>query len=254
MISTLHQPSGKLPELNLNQKMNLTQWVTSPDSTRSPASAFRRKRITMLLRLIERIHRRYGFVTVLDIGGRRNYWNCVSLDFLVRHQTTVTIVNLPGDLEIPAQEEAPFRYVEGDGCDLSMFADDSFHIAHSNSVLEHVGDWDNMNRFAREIRRLAPNFYVQTPNFWFPIEPHVMKPFFHFLPRTAQAHLVRRFNLGHFIQATSYGDAMRKVESVNLIDRKLLRELFPEATIVFEKLCWLTKSLVAFRASDLDAS
>ncbi|MBI2949654.1 MAG: methyltransferase domain-containing protein [Verrucomicrobia bacterium] len=230
--------------------MSLTQWVTSPDSKHSPSSAFRRKRIALLLHLIEKIHRRYGFVTILDVGGRRNYWNCVNLDFLTRHQVTITIANLPGDLEIRSREEEIFRYVEGDGCDLSMFADDSFQIAHSNSVLEHVGGWENMTRFAREIRRLAPNFYVQTPNFWFPIEPHVMKPFFHFLPRTAQAHLVRRFNLGHFIQAISFGDAMRKVEGINLIDRKLFQELFPDATILTEKLCLMTKSLVAFRASE----
>ena len=66
--------------------MSLTQWVTSPDSKHSPSSAFRRKRIALLLHLIEKIHRRYGFVTILDVGGRRNYWNCVNLDFLTAEE------------------------------------------------------------------------------------------------------------------------------------------------------------------------
>lgn len=250
MTSSVPAPPNQLSLPTEKPKKNFTQRVTDPESTRSPGSHFRRKRIARLLTLIEKMHSQHGSVSIIDIGGRRNYWNCVPLEFLRRNQTTITLVNLPGELDLSVPSEPPFFNVEGDGCNLSTYPDNSFHIVHSNSVIEHVGRWENMVRFAREVRRLAPNYYVQTPNFWFPIEPHFMKPFFHFLPRPIQAALVRRFSLGHFVKATSTGDALLKVEGINLLDRRMLRELFPDATLITEK-CWLlTKSLTAYRESD----
>src|SRR3546814_10323990 len=66
----------------------------------------------------------------------------------------------------------------------------SFDIAHSNSVIEHVITWDNMKNFARETRRVAAWHYVQTPYFWFPVDPHFYKlPFYHWLPRPLRAKL-----------------------------------------------------------------
>src|SRR3546814_2616362 len=74
----------------------------------------------------------------------------------------------------------------------------SFDIAHSNSVIEHVITWDNMKNFARETRRVAAWHYVQTPYFWFPVDPHFYKlPFYHWLPRPLRAKLLMRLPLAH---------------------------------------------------------
>ena len=62
-----------------------------------------------------------------------------------------------------------FSFVEGDGRNLSNFGDKTFDIAHSNSVLEHVGNWEDMHRFAGEIARVGRKYFVQTPSFWFPV-------------------------------------------------------------------------------------
>src|SRR4051794_26662392 len=59
------------------------------------------------------------------------------------------------------------------------FADNEFDLAYSNSVLEHVNDRAGL---AREIRRVARSWWVQTPAFSFPIEPHALLPFAHWLP------------------------------------------------------------------------
>jgi len=84
---------------------------------------------------------------------------------------------------MPAKDHGPFKFFEADGCNLAAFADHSFDIAHSNSVLEHVGSWARMVQFAKEVSRVSEKYFVQTPNYWFPIEPHFVTPFFQWFPK-----------------------------------------------------------------------
>jgi Methyltransferase domain len=66
-----------------------------------------------------------------------------------------------------------FRILVGDGCKLNI-PDESYDIAHSNSVIEHVGSWERQKQFASEIRRVGKSFWVQTPAREFFIEPHYL--------------------------------------------------------------------------------
>jgi len=137
--------------------------------------------------------------------------------------------------------------LDGDACDLSSIADYSFDIVHSNSVIEHVGDWNRMLQFSKEIKRLAKNYYVQTPYFWFPIEPHCMTPIFHWLPKPIRVSLVMKFTLGHWGRQSTVSGAVHTVESARLLDIKMFRELFEESEITIEKLLFLPKSLIAIK-------
>src|SRR3546814_12299335 len=89
-------------------------------------------------------------------------------------------------------------YWSSDVCssDLSEYADNSFDIVHSNSVIEHVGRWEQMKMMAAEVRRLAPVCYLQTPDFAFPLEPHFRTVAFHWLPEQARAALIQRRGFG----------------------------------------------------------
>lgn len=214
----------------------------SPDSF---VSKLRIKRIAPLLEMIETTYRQYGFVNIIDIGGTETYWGIVSREYIDRYRVTITIVNLPHpDMH---KDHGPFKFVAGDGCNLAGFADKSFHIAHSNSVVEHVGDWTHMVKFAKELSRVASKWFIQTPNYWFPIEPHCMTPFFHWLPKPTRLWLVLRFKLGHWSQAETMDEAVQIVDSARLLNKKMLQELFQEAKILTERFLGLPKSFIAVK-------
>lgn len=142
-----------------------------------------------------------------------------------------------------------FEFVQANGCNLETFRDKSYHIGHSNSVLEHVGDWDNMVKFSSELCRVSERQFVQTPNYWFPIEPHCMIPFFHWLPKPVRIRLVMSFSLGHWSKARSVDQAVRIVESARLLNKLMFKELYHEANIITERFMMLPKSFIAINNS-----
>lgn len=123
------------------------------------------------------------------------------------------------------------RFVTADATDLP-FGDGEFDIAYSNSVVEHLPPGERA-AYARELARVGRRWFVQTPNRGFPIEPHALLPFVHWLPRRLGRTLWR---LG--VSGDPYDD-------VRLLGARELRELFPDAVIVRERAGLLTKSLVA---------
>ena len=134
---------------------------------------------------------------------------------------------------------------------LAQFGDNSFDVVHSNSVIEHVGRWEDMRLMAREARRLAPAYFVQTPNFWFPYEPHMRTPFIHWLPAPIQAQIVMRRACGFFPQARTMDEAQGILADAVMLDAAMMQALFPDAQIVREKVGPLTKSLLAIRTAGL---
>lgn len=208
---------------------------------------FRQRRFESFYDLIRQHSAGNGLVRILDVGGTREYWNILDWERLGETRLHIHLLNVPGAMAITARDNAVFSHLEGDGCDLSRFADGEFHIVHSNSVLEHVGDWERMERFAKEIRRVGRSYFVQTPNFWFPLEPHFMVPFIHWLPEPVRLPLVRTFGMGHVSRAESDLEAMHSVQHARLLSRRMVQALFPDAVIITERIVGLPKSFIAVR-------
>ncbi len=223
----------------------LAKGISNYNSTNSLGSKLRAKRIAPLLEMIAEVFEKYGCVDIIDIGGTGEYWNIVDKHYLDEHKVSITIVNLPGT-KMP-EDYGIFKFFEADACDLKCFDDSSFHIAHSNSVVEHVGDWGRMVLYAREFARVSQKYYVQTPNYWFPIEPHFMAPFYHWLPKPIRIWLVLHFQLGHKKKATSIDEAVRTVESARLLNKKMFQALFSDSFIVTERLFGLPKSFIGIK-------
>ena len=223
--------------------MSLTSKITDYNDPNSIGSKLRAKRIQPLLAMINDIHEKKGSVSILDVGGTKQYWGILPSDILEQKDVCITLLNLPN--QNTQEDEERFKYMEGDACELSSISDYTFDIVHSNSVIEHVGDWNRMLKFSKEIQRLAKNYYVQTPYYWFPVEPHCMTPFFHWLPKPIRVLLVMKLSLGHWGRQITVSDAVQTVESARLLDIKMFSALFEEAEISIEKLLFMPKSLIA---------
>ncbi len=208
---------------------------------------FRRGRDAALRALIARVPRQGEGLRILDLGGRANYWQRLGFDWLAGQGAKITLLNL-SEAEFSPVDDAPeglFENVIGNACALD-FADGAFDLAHANSVIEHVGLWREMVAFAEETRRVGRAYYVQTPNFWFPVDPHFWKlPFLHWLPRPTRAMLLRALPLATAGRARDTGQAYAFTDSNVLLTRGQMRYLFPEAEIAAERVALLPKSYIA---------
>ena len=224
--------------------MNILKQLADNRSEASLANRLRRKRFQLFLDLLERVPRP---LKILDIGGTEHFWHQMQF----ADQAGVEIVVLNHDAGELAEMTSPsgktvFQRVIGDACAMPEFADNEFDVIFSNSVLEHVGDFDRQKMMMEEVRRVATRYFVQTPNYYFPIEPHFLVPGFQFLPVTARAFLLQKCNLGWTERVADHEKATQVVLSVRLLSKKELVSLCPGAELYSERVCGVPKSFVAY--------
>lgn len=202
----------------------------------SLAVQFRRKRSAFFSSLLSKLERP---VHILDIGGTESYWKTTGM--VSEEGIFITLLNLSlNEVSLPNAES-----VKGDARDL-QYEDGKFDVVFSNSVIEHVGGPADQMKMAGEVRRVGKRYFIQTPNKFFPLEPHFLFPFYQFLPVPVQVSLLRNFDLGWFKRTPEPEKAREIVESIRLLGKRHFRELFPNARIYEEKILWLTKSFVAY--------
>lgn len=150
-------------------------------------------------------------------------------------RTGLATLDVPGRITGVDRVDRPdypgAAFVQADACELPL-ADGSFEIAYSSSLIEHLPR-DDQARVAAELLRVGRRLFVQTPNRWFPVEPHALLPLVHWLPRPLGRRLWR------------FGVTGDDVDSVSLLSARDLRRLFPGCEIHRERIGPLTKSLIA---------
>src|SRR3989304_4916387 len=210
------------------------------DSKGAFANLLRKRRFTIFLDLLNPSGLRDSNkkLKLLDVGGTTYFWK--AMDFLDREDIKITILNL-------FKEDCIYRNVitvVGDACDMKQFKDKEFDVVYSNSVIEHVGFFENQKRMAGEVQRVGEYFFIQTPNFFFPLEPHFLIFGFQFLPTKLKAWLLRHFNIGWYKKIKDYNKSLEVADSIRLLKRNELISLFPESSIEKEKLLGFTKSFM----------
>lgn len=125
----------------------------------------------------------------------------------------------------------PGPFVRADATAGLPFADQQFDLVYCSSVIEHVAP-PLRAAFAAELRRVGRGWFVQTPAFSFPIEPHSLLPVAHWLPPAVRK---RYWRLG----------AAGAWEEISLLRRSQVEELFGPA--LAERAGPLVKSWVCVR-------
>ena len=173
------------------------------------------------------------FPSVVDIGGYVAHWK--------DDTRQITVLNL-------MPQEAPnCKVIIGDGRHTD-FPDQSFDLAYSNSVIEHVGQWEDQIALAEELRRIGKAVYCQTPNRWFPIEVHYLTAFFHWYPRLLRKYFIARFLTGWgWLVRPNHQPVEDYANTVKLLTASQMEELFPDCHIEKERFLGWTKSLIAVR-------
>jgi hypothetical protein len=200
----------------------------------SLSGRIRRRRWNLVLRRVPDL----GQLRVLDLGGTGSWW--ASAPVQPRCVTVITLWDAD-------QSHPGVTMIEGDALRADeLIGGQEFDLVFSNSLIEHLGGHALRRRFAEVVSRLAPRFVVQTPYRYFPVEPHWMFPGFQFLPVRTRAYIAPRWPLGH-THGWDARQAANEVMATDLLSASEMREYFPDAEIVWERVAGLPKSMIAFR-------
>ena len=213
----------------------------------SLSSNLRRKRFNLFLEILQKINK--DDIKIIDLGGTAAYWeNHVSFMEELKKPITITIVNLlSAEAETTQIGNIKLQFLSGDATNLSDISDNEFDAVYSNSVMEHVGNLNKQLDMAGEIYRIAPHHFVQTPNRYFPVEAHVLLPFWPYWPLSLRGLLVSKKQIAWMAKRPDYITAKAACEQVRLLTPFEMKRVFPKSKIVREKMFWMTKSIIALR-------
>jgi hypothetical protein len=213
--------------------MPIMRRLADSENPNSLANRLRARRFRQFEALVAPLPRP---LRVLDVGGENAFWE--NRGWAGRSDIQIFSLNL-----VPQEQlHENIRPVVGDATDLSQYDDKSFDVAFSNSVIEHLFSLENQRRMASEIQRVGKAFWVQTPNFWFPMEPHFHVPGWQWMPLDLRVALIRRWRCGWRGPCPDPTRARDLVQELRLLTRNELSSLFPGATLIPERFGGLIKS------------
>jgi len=211
-----------------------TSWFVDTSSETSASTRWRERRWQDLALRFPDLEE----MSVLDLGGTAESWrHCPA------RPASLTLLNTS------EQQARGDESIVGDACDLPEALENRhFDLVYSNSVIEHVGGHYRRVRFAEAVHSLGDHHWIQTPNRYFPIEPHVLCPGFQFLPLPIAARALVRWPVGNLAgMVPSHEVALRWVQETELLGLTQLSFYFPGSTVERERFGPLTKSLIAYR-------
>jgi ubiquinone/menaquinone biosynthesis C-methylase UbiE len=151
--------------------------------------------------------------SLLDVGGATGMQG--EFAGLYTFFDRITTLNLA-----PEAASGTKHFVQGDACDMP-FPDRAYDWVFSNAVIEHVGGWPRQQKMAQEVQRVArKGYFITTPNWSFPVDPHCYLPCYHQLPGNLRERLAATL-LHRYVQFEPYW----------MLSRRDLKKLFPGASL-----------------------
>jgi SAM-dependent methyltransferase len=120
--------------------------------------------------------------------------------------------------------------------------DKSFDIVWSNAVIEHVGNFEDQQRMAREIMRVGKRWFVTTPNRWYPYEFHLRLPFVTWLPWHGYVRCGRLVRYNHVEGKYTWGAGPA---DIRLLSAAELARCFPGSRIIKQRVTFMPETLIA---------
>jgi ubiquinone/menaquinone biosynthesis C-methylase UbiE len=190
-------------------------------------------------KILKKIYPDYKSLKILDLGGSESFWIELNIEINPENITILNISNYQKEYsKLPGIKKLTY-----DGNKIP-FEDKSYDLVICNSVIEHVKK-DQRIIFSKEIMRVGKKFFLQTPCFYFPIEPHFVLPLIHWLPK----------KVGYYFIYISPWKILVKPDketineyffNTNLLKEDELVDLFKNAKIYKEKFLGLTKSYIFY--------
>ena len=216
--------------------MNFKEIFEISENKKSLGNRFRSKRFEFFLRKMEKFEKP---VTILDVGGKINFWE--NRGIAGNPDYKIMIVNL----EKEKSKYNNIKFTIGDATNLTKFGDQSFDIVHSNSVIEHLYNYENQKKMANEVFRIGKKHIIQSPNKYFFIEPHYLFPFFQFLPNSIKYLILTKTRLSR-LKKWEKSFARQYINEIRLLNLKEMKNLFPKSHIYYEKFLGMNKSFTMY--------
>jgi len=196
-----------------------------------------RKSRTKKFDLLNQMFRARPEDRVLDVGVSGEVFLQYSLEDVYPFPGRIVAGGYEAREILAARRQYPQpQYAQFDGCALP-FPDQSFDLAFSNAVIEHILGPGRQEKFAQEMMRVGKSWFVTTPNFWYPFETHHHLPFFQFLPLPAQMQYNRLLGT-HIPKGT--------VQELGLLSARQMQRLFPTGQIAKVRVTFWPETLVAY--------
>jgi len=195
---------------------------------------FRKKRGKFLLQSFPNI----SDLRICDLGGSIHFWE--KLDIKVPKEN-ITIYNIAENetTTVAGKLRSEYSYQLFDGIHVPV-DDDYFDLTICNSVIEHIQPTQRP-RFVKELFRISKNIFCQTPAWSFPIEPHLVLPFIHWIPNKFGYYLVW-ISPWRLLGRPSREQVKQYYYNIQLLKKTELEELFPDCSLHYERFCGLIKS------------
>lgn len=218
-------------------KQKIKTLFAPSDEPRSIGGRFRQRRFRFFEQCFTETFGDQNTIKILDVGGTESFW--ANHAFIQPGRISITLLNL----EKERTQLPHVNSLAGTATDLSQFEDQSFDLVFSNSVIEHLFTFSNQVKMAGEIRRVGKNYFVQTPNKYFFLEPHYALPFFQFFPSSLAFFILTRTKFSR-MQKWDPEFAKGYLNEIRLLSLDEMKQLFPKSEIYYEKVLGLNKSFV----------
>ena len=184
------------------------------------------------------------WMRVLDLGAEIESDTDDNLQLIDRYpwKQNITAANLDPERVQRITERYPeVEAVVADALKLP-WPDKYFDIVYSNAVIEHVGQLEDQKQMASEIMRVGKQWFVTTPNRWYPFEFHLRLPFVTWLPGDAYLKIGSVVRYSHVRRKYVMG---MHCSGIRLMTAAELVACFSGGQVIKQRVTFMAETLIA---------